>query len=196
MVMRLSACKGSSSATSSPSTHSAPAVPRNPNKKKFDLKTLVGQKWSDASAKLSANGWLSTDYVVKTDDGKMALSGKNWTVTAVSDDSKPIISLKQDTSTPQPSSSSTEPADPRKSALEQKLSTSAALSACRQYGKQQYPYGFKTHDITGVIQDFTPKDDNTWFYKATTDVLTKMGQKPRTELRMHGHWDHSSAPSD
>ena len=138
MVMWLSACGGSSSAGSSPSTHSAPAVPQNPNKKKFDLKTLVGQKWSDASAKLSANGWLSTDYVVKTDDGKMALSGKNWTVTAVSDDSKPIISLKHDTSTPQPSSSSTEPADPRKSALEQKLSTSAALSACRQYGKQQY----------------------------------------------------------
>lgn len=66
------------------------------------------------------------------------------------------------------------------------------MSACRQYGN----YGFKTHDIIGVIQDFTPKDDNTWFYKATTDVLTKMGQKPRTELRMHGHWDHSSAPSD
>lgn len=179
MVMWLSACGGSSSAGSSPSTHSAPAVPQNPNKKKFDLKTLVEQKWSDASAKLSANGWLSTDYVVKTDDGKMALSGKNWTVTAVSDDSKPIISLKHDTSTPQPSSSSTEPADPRKSALEQKLSTSAALSACRQYGKQQYPYGFKTHDITGVIQDFTPKDDNTWFYKATADVTNQYGAKAK-----------------
>lgn len=177
MVMGLSACGETSSAGSSPSTHPAPTVPRNTNKKEFDLKTLVGQKWSDASVKLSANGWLSKDYIVKTDDGKMALSGKNWTVTAVSDDPKPIISLKHDTSTPQPSS--TEPADPGKSALEQKLSTPAALSACRQYGKQQHPYGFKTHDITGVIQNFTPKDDNTWFYKATVDVTNQYGAKAK-----------------
>ena len=53
------------------------------------------------------------------------------------------------------------------------------MSTCRQYGKQQYPYGFKTHDITGVIQDFTPKDDNTWFYKATTDVTNQYGAKAK-----------------
>lgn len=76
MVMGLSACGETSSAGSSPSTHPAPTVPRNTNKKEFDLKTLVGQKCFDASVKLSANGWLSKDYIVKTDDGKMALSGK------------------------------------------------------------------------------------------------------------------------
>ncbi|MBT1174671.1 PASTA domain-containing protein [Bifidobacterium sp. LC6] len=59
--------------------------------------------------------------------------------------------------------------------LAKKLTTSAALAACRAYGKQQYPYGFKTHDIAGVLQDFTPSDDNTWFYKATVDVTNEYG---------------------
>lgn len=181
----LSACGGSSSTSSSPVSSSTPTVvhspnktaPQNPNKKEFDLKTLVGQKWSDASAKLTANEWMPTDYVIKTDDGKMVFAKSNWTVTAISDDPKPIISLRHDTSTPQPSSAT--PADPRKSALEQKLSPAAALGACRQYGKRQYPYGFKTHDILGVIQDFTPKDDNTWFYKATADVTNQYGAKAK-----------------
>lgn len=38
-----------------------------------------------------------------------------------------------------------------------------------------YPYGFKTHDIMGVIQDFTPKNADTWFYKATVDVTNEYG---------------------
>lgn len=66
-------------------------------------------------------------------------------------------------------------AEQREKALEAKLSTNAALSACRAYGKEQYPYGFKTHDILGVIQNFTPSDDNTWFYKATVDVTNAFG---------------------
>lgn len=49
------------------------------------------------------------------------------------------------------------------------------MSACRQYGN----YGFKTHDIIGVIQDFTPKDDNTWFYKATADVTNQNEAKAK-----------------
>lgn len=67
----------------------------------------------------------------------------------------------------------------QKQQLEQKLSTTAALAACREYGKQLYPYGFKTHDIAGVIQDFTPSDENTWFYKATADVTNAFGAKQK-----------------
>lgn len=63
----------------------------------------------------------------------------------------------------------------QKNALNEKLSTTAALAACREYGKDMYPYGFDTHDVLGVIQDFTPSDDNTWFYKATVDVTNAFG---------------------
>lgn len=178
LILGLAFGQGGSKEASAPaSSKSNQSAISQPSKETFDMQTLVGKKWDEASKTLADHHWTATDYTVQTDDGKTPILGGNWTVTAVSSDAKPVISLKHDTSTPQPSS--TQPADPRESALEQKLSTSAALSACKQYGKQQYPYGFKTHDITGVIQDFTPKDDNTWFYKATADVTNQYGAKAK-----------------
>lgn len=59
--------------------------------------------------------------------------------------------------------------------LEQRLSQASALAACRQYGKRLYPAGFKMHNLTGVLQPFTPVDDDTWFYKVTVDVTNMYG---------------------
>lgn len=61
--------------------------------------------------------------------------------------------------------------------LEQKLSQASALSACRQYGNQLYPAGFKMHNLTGVLHPFTPVDDDTWSYKVTVDVTNMDGTK-------------------
>lgn len=64
-------------------------------------------------------------------------------------------------------------------ALSEKLSKRAALAACRARGEELYPYGFKSHDSVGVIQDFTPENENTWFYKARVDITNGYGAKAK-----------------
>lgn len=65
----------------------------------------------------------------------------------------------------------------REKNLEAKLSKNSAIAACELYGKDQYPAGFKMHSIFGVLQEITPKDDNTWFYKVRVDVTNELGVK-------------------
>ena len=62
--------------------------------------------------------------------------------------------------------------------LDGKLPVSNAWTAVKSYGKQQYPYGFKLHDIMGVLAE-TAQDENTWFLKATCDVTNEYGAKAK-----------------
>jgi hypothetical protein len=59
--------------------------------------------------------------------------------------------------------------------LEKKLDDEIAYEACDQHGRDVYPYGFKIHRIMGTIQDFTPKNANTWYYKARVTVTNVFG---------------------
>lgn len=61
-------------------------------------------------------------------------------------------------------------------ALSKKLEVGYAWVAVKNYGKSMYPYGFKLHSILGRIAE-EPKDENTWFLKATCDVTNIYGAK-------------------
>lgn len=165
IFVALAAIGGISSLVSPNSQKTTVASPPTPTKTAFNASELTGKTWDAALATLSDHEWTEADYSVQTDDGKKPFDAGKWTVISVSDDKKPVISLRHDI----------DPAIKQKGLLEKKLSTTAALTACQQRGKHEYPYGFKTHDIGGVIQDFTPKDDNTWYYKATVDVTNAYG---------------------
>lgn len=134
---------------------------------------VTGMSITDAKSKLNDAGFYSVD--VKDMNGKAAFDGevqsqkpKAGKEASTSDQVELVVKSAADQAQEQ-----------QKQQLEQKLSTTSALVACREYGKQLYPYGFKTHDIAGVIQDFTPSDENTWFYKATADVTNAFGAKQK-----------------
>lgn len=61
-------------------------------------------------------------------------------------------------------------------ALSKKLEVGYAWVAVENYGESMYPYGFKLHSILGRIAE-EPKDENTWFLKATCDVTNIYGAK-------------------
>ena len=146
---------------------------------------VTGMSITDARSKLNSAGFYSVDVKDKngadvseqriTDD---EANGVKWVVTDASAHTitSQTIDLVVDT---EANMAAAQAQEQQKQQLEQKLSTTAALAACREYGKQLYPYGFKTHDIAGVIQDFTPSDENTWFYKATADVTNAFGAKQK-----------------
>lgn len=58
--------------------------------------------------------------------------------------------------------------------LEGKLDQGTALTACKNYGRMQYPAGFKMHTFTG-LQTPVPADDNTWSFHVTVDVTNMYG---------------------
>ncbi len=60
--------------------------------------------------------------------------------------------------------------------LDSKLSAASAWIAAEQYGKLEYPYGFKLHYYMGVLAE-EPVDDNTWFLKAECTVENAYGNK-------------------
>lgn len=142
--------------------------------------TLTGSDATDAIKQLQDADILGT--ITKKDGTQVSVdeietdakNGVKWVVTSTVKHTivSQSVDLIVDT---QANADAQSKSDQMAEQLEQKLSKSAALAACREYGKQKYPYGFKTHDITGVLQPMTPKDANTWFYKATADVTNVFG---------------------
>ena len=65
-----------------------------------------------------------------------------------------------------------------KEKLESKLEAVYAWQAVEQYGKNQFPYGFKLHYLTEQYAE-TARDENTWFLKAGCDVNNAYGAKAR-----------------
>lgn len=82
----------SKSSTSVSNTHET-ATTSPPKVSKFDMQTLVGMKWDEASRVLSDHNLTSADYRLKTEDGKEPDTGSDWIVISVSDQAKPLISL-------------------------------------------------------------------------------------------------------
>lgn len=66
-------------------------------------------------------------------------------------------------------------AEKLKESLESKLDTTTAWNAVTAYGKTVYPYGFKIDYYSGYTAE--PKDENTWFLKATAKVTNEYNAK-------------------
>ena len=113
LILGLAFGQGGSKEASAPaSSKSTQSSVSQPSKETFDMQTLVGRKWDEASKTLTDHHWTATDYTVQTDDGKTPILGGNWTVTAVSADAKPVISLKHDTAQAAPAAPKADPGVP------------------------------------------------------------------------------------
>lgn len=60
--------------------------------------------------------------------------------------------------------------------LEEYLDATTALAAMEVYGKEQYPYGFSIHMMTGKIAE-TAIDEKTWFMKYEATVKNEFKKK-------------------
>lgn len=138
---------GSKDASAPASSKSTQSAVSQPSKETFDMQTLVGKKWDEASQTLTDHHWTSTDYTVQTDDGKTPILGGNWTVTSVSADAKPVISLKHDTAQAAPAAPKADPGVPPEysSALSKAGSYSSMMHMSRQgiYDQLTSEYGEK-----------------------------------------------------
>lgn len=83
-------------------------------------------------------------------------------------------------------------ADAIEKALSEKLDVSYAWTAVKNYGDNEFPYGFKLHNWVGVLAE-TAEDENTWFLKATCDVTNAFGATAKDmicEARVIGTTDN------
>ncbi|MBW3089242.1 hypothetical protein [Bifidobacterium miconisargentati] len=60
--------------------------------------------------------------------------------------------------------------------------TAAVRVACNQAGERAFPYGFKAHGITGVVQEVTQSADGTYTYVVMADVKKTAGQKQELQV--------------
>ena len=49
----------------------------------------------------------------------------------------------------------------------------AVMTACQNEGENRFPYGYKEHDILGVIQDVIRQDDGSFYYKVKATVTNE-----------------------
>lgn len=80
--------------------------------------------------------------------------------------------------------------------LDAKLDCTTAWIAAEQYGKYEYPYGFKLHYIVGRLAE-EPADENTWFLKAECTVENAYGNKLKgtCEAKVTGTTDNPKVVS-
>lgn len=147
-----------------------------------DIKSLTGSPLVDAKNKIQNYGYTATYFHAQTGlDFTSTLSVytddelSKWVVTEVKsiDENKKTVQLSVNTAE---NIANNEAAAAAKTALESKLDPSYAWQAVEKYGDIQYPYGFKLHWIMGKLAQ-EPKDENTWFLKATVTVKNQYGTK-------------------
>ncbi|MCC3401070.1 hypothetical protein [Eubacterium callanderi] len=147
-----------------------------------DIKSLSGSTLVDAKNKIQNYGYSVTyvhaqtglDFTSNMDaytDDELS----KWVVTEVKsvDENKKTAQLAINTAE---NIANNEAATAAKTALESKLDPNYAWEAVEKYGDIQYPYGFKLHWIMGKLAQ-EPKDENTWFLKATVTVKNQYGTK-------------------
>lgn len=171
-----------STAAKSPKESGSPSMSASSTPAKIDVKTLAdevdGENALTAIDRLDKGGVLGSVAAANgTEMDRERLesdkrSGVEWIVT---ESKAKVLSGKVDLVVDTQSNvlrEEQEAADYK--ALSVKLSPSNAVGACNRYGQSKYPYGFRPHGITGVLQDATPRGDS-WFYKATADVTNEYG---------------------
>lgn len=146
------------------------------------IKALVGKNVNEAKSVISSLKYTATYLHENTmedftsmmgyeEEGELnnwlirkvqSLDSENKTVTFYVNHTENIARMEQE--------------DRQRKQLEEKLDPVDAWEAAQNYGKQQYPYGFKLHYLVGRLAE-SPADDNTWFLKATCTVENQYGNK-------------------
>lgn len=142
------------------------------------LKALVGASLSDAISvveKMSytatyihaQSGYDFTEEIKVFDNDQMA----KYVITEVDkiDTDKKTVTLKINT---QDNIDADTKAKKIEAALSSKLSAGYAWTAAADYGKAEYPYGFKLHYMAGQLAQ-EAVDEDTWYLKATCTVTNE-----------------------
>lgn len=123
------------------------------------------------------SGRITTNNGIKEDELKQTIKeyadmGIDWVVTEATprmsgDDG--VVDITVDTKARADAANAAKEQSDR---LEGKLSMGAAFTACEEYGRHQYPAGFKAHAFSRTA---APADDNTWSVRMTVDVTNMYG---------------------
>ena len=144
------------------------------------LAGMVNGSAIDAYDKLTTDGYsVQVLHAASKQDfsGEFEVDGLDWLISGYDglDAAKKKVTIYIDT---QEGMDQRAANDAVSAALEEKLPASYAWTAVKNYGDEQYPYGFKLHDIMGVLAE-TAQDENTWFLKASCDVTNEYGSKEK-----------------
>lgn len=142
------------------------------------LKALVGASLSDAMSVVeqysytatyihAQSGYDFTEEIKVFDNDQMA----KYVITEVDkiDTDKKTVTLKINT---QDNIDADTKAKETEAALSSKLSAGYAWTAAADYGKAEYPYGFKLHYMAGQLAQ-EAVDEDTWYLKATCTVTNE-----------------------
>lgn len=159
---------------------SSPSAPASPTPTataaaSVTVPDLSGGDGSDARDKLK-NAGLEVDFDAGSDTVILA---SNWTVTgqdpaagtSVPAGSTVTVDVERKAA-PTSDATSAAPAAPA-DATTTGLQGPFALTACDEYGKAAYPYGWKSHTILGLIASQAEGDH--WFAKFDADVTNAFG---------------------
>ncbi|MBW3090071.1 hypothetical protein [Bifidobacterium miconisargentati] len=116
----------------------------------------------------------STKYVVKE------ASQTDYMVTLIVE--ADLAASKSDDSSDSGSSGSESSSDTGTGSSAGASMTAAVRVACNQAGERAFPYGFKAHGITGVVQEVTLEADGTYAYVVMADVKNAAGQKQELQV--------------
>lgn len=143
---------------------------------------VVGMTVSDAQTALMSDGYTAT---VTDENGAVSVDS---TLTVLSQDPAAGADLKPYSGTPvkltvpttdkhTPTPAATETAEPAPSQTEQAtaggLTETSAMTACDQYGEQQFPYGYDAHWVLGVLASEYQPDTDEWYFKVEADVTNE-----------------------
>lgn len=140
----------------------------------------VGQNAVEAADALEAEGYAikathATSGLDFTEEFK--IDETDWIVIDQTPPSDGVITLTINT---QSNIDDVKAQDALLESLTEKLTPSIAWGTFDLYGEQEYPYGFDLHIVTGMLAE-TPKDENTWFLKATCTIENAFGNQYDTE---------------
>lgn len=148
---------------------------------KEDLDSLVNKPLSDAVNKIKELGLTAKYYNELAGDRTEDVAKFNeeqlneWAISEIKElkPEEKTVTLVFDT--PE-SIKLTEEKKTNEKILEDKLSSGHAWQAVKEYGENEYPYGFKVHYIKDVKAQYA-KDQNTWYLKATCTVTNMYNAK-------------------
>lgn len=162
------------------------SAPIEEEKESPDYSGLVGTNLYDAYQKVTADGYTATvlqdgtgldqtsiftdEYNDSKEDVEFIMGP--WTVTAVSDVDPDAMTVTL-TGKADATIQAEEEADRVEQELEARLDYGHAVIALKDYGEQQYPFGFELHEFFGVLQQEAQADG--WHISMTCDVTNAYG---------------------
>lgn len=65
------------------------------------------------------------------------------------------------------------------------LTETYAMTACDQYGEQQFPYGYDAHWVIGVLANEYQPDTDEWYFKVEADVTNEYNAKQTVNIECY-----------